>query len=208
MSAATGSRPPGEALPAPSLKALRAIADDRVLATDADPPRAGRRRRPARDRVARRVARVRLVGRLRRRTRGSRRDPGRSRPDEPGPPGPRGLPDLPAGRARVRRPPRPGDRPVRDRQRRDRQRCRAQRPGAVAEVPAPRLPPEPVRRGLLVPLPVPSIALRPAGDQGGRGALRSGSPGHGPVRRRGRCGRRPDDRHRGGHARAAPRRAR
>ena len=29
--------------------------------------------------------------------------------------------------------------------------------------------------------------------------------GHGPVRHRGRCGRRPDDRHRGGHARAAPR---
>ena len=37
--------------------------------------------------------------------------------------------------------------------------------------------------------------------------VRAGSARDGPVRRRGRCGRRPDDRHRGGHARAAPRRA-
>ena len=50
----------------------------------------------------------------------------------------------------------------------DRERRGAQRPGVVAEMPAPRLPPEPVRRGLLVPLPMPSIPLRPAGDQGCR----------------------------------------
>ena len=53
----------------------------------------------------------------------------------------------------------------------DRRRDCAQRPRAVTALSAPRLPPEPVHRGLLVPLSVPSVALRPARDQGGRGAV-------------------------------------
>ena len=39
-----------------------------------------------------------------------------------------------------------------------------------AALPAPRLPPESLRRGLLVPLPVPPVAVRPAGNEGGRGS--------------------------------------
>ena len=64
----------------------------------------------------------------------------------------------------------PGSRP-------DRRRDGAQRPCALAALPAPRLPPEPVHRGLLVPLPVPPVALRPARDQGGGRAVRAGPHG-------------------------------
>ena len=57
----------------------------------------------------------------------------------------------------------------------DRRRDGAQCAGALAALPASRLPPEPVHRGLLVPLPLPPVALRPSRDQGGRGAVRSGA---------------------------------
>ena len=50
-------------------------------------------------------------------------------------------------------------------------------------LPAPRLSAEPVHRGLLVPLPVPPVALRPARDQAGRRAVRPGATGDGPLRR-------------------------
>ena len=93
-------------------------------------------------------------------------------------------------------------------QRSDRRRDRTQRPGAVEDLPAPRLPAEPVRRGLLVPLPVPPVALRPQGDQAGRPAVRPGRPLDGPVRDLGRRRRRADDRHVPRHARAAADRAR
>ena len=64
----------------------------------------------------------------------------------------------------------PGRRP-------DRRRDRPERPRPLADVPASRLPAEPLSRGLLVPLPVPSVALRPAGIKlagSSTGRLRAG----------------------------------
>ena len=89
----------------------------------------------------------------------------------PGAPDPGGVPGLRPGGARVRHPRRPGAARLAARRGPDRRRHGPERPGAVAALPAPRLPAEPVRRGLLVPLPVPPVALRPARDQaGGRAA--------------------------------------
>ena len=50
----------------------------------------------------------------------------------------------------------------------DRRRRRAQRPGALPALPAPRLQAEPVPQELLARVPVPRLALRPARDQGRR----------------------------------------
>ena len=84
---------------------------------------------------------------------------------------PRRLPGLRPGGARLRDHRRPGARRLAARRRRDRRRLAAQRPGPVAALPAPGLSAEPVHRGLLVPLPVPPVALRPARDQGRRRAF-------------------------------------
>ena len=59
----------------------------------------------------------------------------------------------------------------------------AQRPGPVPALPAPRLQAEPVRQELLARVPVPRVALRPAGDQGGRRPVRAGGAEHGPLLR-------------------------
>ena len=82
-------------------------AGGRFLATDADAPRTGRRRRPARHRMARRHPGLRLVCRVRRGSQGPGRDAGRSGPDVSGYPGPRGFPDLRPVRSGVRHPRRP-----------------------------------------------------------------------------------------------------
>ena len=50
----------------------------------------------------------------------------------------------------------------------DRRRRGAQRPGALPALPAPRLQAQPVPQELLVRVPVPRLALRPARDQGRR----------------------------------------
>ena len=139
---------------------------------------------------------------------GPGRDLRRSRGREPGPAAPRRLPGLcrrGAGFIVLVDPSRggwtAGDGP-------DRRRDRAQRPGPVATLSAPRLPAEPVHRGLLVPLSVPPVALRPARDQGGRRAVRAGAARHGPLRDRGRRRRRADRSTPASHARAAAGRAR
>ena len=75
----------------------------------------------------------------------------------------------------------------------------------VEAVPAPRLPAEPVPRGLVDALPVPPVAVRSARDQGRRRGLRAGAARHGPVRRRGRCHGRAHDRHRPGSSSARSR---
>ena len=86
---------------------------------------------------------------------------------------------------------------------------RPQRPGAVPALPAPRLQAEPVPEELLVRVPVPRLALRPARDQG------RSAPQYGPAPRgmdrfsiTVEGGRRSDRRHRQDHPRAAARRAR
>ena len=114
----------------------------------------------------------------------------------PGLPIREGFPAYVAAGPRVRHPARSPSWRLAAGHRPDGGRHRAQRPRAVAGLSASRLPAEPVHRGLLVPLPVPSVALRSARDQGGRRALRAGAARDGPVRHRGRRPRRPDDRHR------------
>ena len=52
---------------------------------------------------------------------------------------------------------------------------RAQRPGALPALPAPRLQAEPVPQELLVRVPLPRLALRPARDQGARRPVRPGA---------------------------------
>ena len=86
-------------------------------------------------------------------------------------------------------------------------RHRAQRPGALPALPASGLPPEPVHRGLLVPLPVPPVPLRPARDEGPRRPVRSRPARHGSVRRIRRAERRADDRWDEADARTASDRA-
>src|SRR5439155_1003096 len=71
-----------------------------------------------------------------------------------------------------------------------------------------RLPSKPVRRGLLVPLPLPPVAVRPAGDQGRWRAVRAGAAWHGSLPDRGGWRRRADGRHVEGRPRAAARGAR
>ena len=104
---------------------------------------------------------------------------------------------------------RPGPAAVRRRRGHDRRRHRAQRPGALPALPAPRLQAEPVPQELLVRVPLPRLALRPAR------ASRPPAPQYGPAPRSmdrfsatvdgdGR----PDARHRQDHARPAAGRAR
>ena len=57
---------------------------------------------------------------------------------------------------------------------------------AVPAVPAPRLPPESLRRGLLVPLPVPPVAVRPAGNKADGRPVWSCATRHGSLPDRGR----------------------
>ena len=64
--------------------------------------------------------------------------------------------------------------------------------------------PNPCLRRLLVPLPVSSVTLRPARDQGSRRLLRAGRAKHGPLPDRGRSQRGPDRRHVAGVARPTP----
>ena len=89
----------------------------------------------------------------------------------------------------------PGPRRVVPGLRPDRRRHGPQRACRLADLSAPRLSAEPVHRGLLVPLPVPPVALRPARHQAGGDAVRAGGSVDGPLRDRGRRGRRPDRRH-------------
>ena len=85
----------------------------------------------------------------------------------------------------------------------------AQRPGALPALPAPRLQAEPVPQELLVRVPVPRLALRPARDQGRRrrsSARRRASMDRFSITVDGV--RRADRQHRQDHARAAAGRAR
>ena len=58
-----------------------------------------------------------------------------------------------------------------------------QRPRAVPALPAPRLQAEPVPQELLDGVPLPRVALRPAGHQGRGPAVRPRAARHGPLRR-------------------------
>ena len=102
----------------------------------------------------------------------------------------------------------PGQQRFTGRRGHDRRRQRAQRPGALPALPAPRLQAQSVPQELLVRVPVPRLALRPARDQGGRRRVRPGSARHGPLLDHRRRVRRPDHQHRQDHARAAARGAR
>ena len=88
------------------------------------------------------------------------------------------------------------------------QRRGAQRPRALPALPAPRLQAEPVPQELLVRVPVPRLALRPARHQGRWRPVRARAAEHGPLLDHGRLGRRPDHQHRQDHARPAPGRPR
>ena len=90
----------------------------------------------------------------------------------------------------------------------DRRRHGAQRPGALPALPAPRLQAQPVPQELLVRVPLPRLALRPARDQGARRAVRPGAAQHGPLLDHGRRRRHADRRHVEDHPRAAARRGR
>ena len=74
---------------------------------------------------------------------------------------------LPRG-ARVRDPVRPGPAAVHRRRGHGRRRTGSQRPRPLPALPAPRLQAEPLPQELLVRMPVPRLALRPARHQGRR----------------------------------------
>ncbi len=65
----------------------------------------------------------------------------------------------------------------------DRRRDRRQRARALPALPAPRLQAQPVPQELLVRVPLPRLALRPARDQGPRRPVRPGSQEHGSLLR-------------------------
>ena len=69
----------------------------------------------------------------------------------------------------------------------DRRRDERQRPRALPALPAPRLQAQPVPQELLARVPVPRVALRPAGHQGRRPPVRPRAARHGPLRRQGRA---------------------
>ena len=173
----------------------------------AAPARLARHRdRPVAARGHRRDARLRLAepqGRLRRADQDRR--PRRRQAPELDAADRRGLPGLLPGGARLHRPRRPGPAAVPGRRGHDRRRHRAQRPGALPALPAPRLQAEPVPQELLVRVPVPRLALRPARDQGRRRPVRAGAAEHGSLLDHRRRRRRPDARHRQDHARPAAR---
>ena len=118
------------------------------------------------------------------------------------------LPRLLLRGSGVRHPVRPRPAALPARRGHDRRRRGAQRPGALPALPAPRLQAEPVPQELLVRVPVPRVALRPARDQGRWRRVRSGAARHGPLLDHRRRLRRADHQHRQDHARAAPRRPR
>ena len=196
---------PAEALTGPALRARRALQVAGTVPTAAAPPALAAGIGLVAARGGRRHARVRLVCARSDRRQGPGRDAGRPHRHQPGPPDLDGFPVYVREAARAfvilvdpaRGGWQPGSRPD------PAMGHDPQRPGPLPGLPAPRLPAKPVHRGLLVPLPMPSIAVRPPRDQGRRRAFRAGTARNGSFRHRGGCGRRPDDRYGADHPRTA-----